>query len=65
MKHSVRVRQTTCKKIAYTITWTLHEMMDEVGPKFELREHSVATMLTSQSGDVIVTVSAIFDESSR
>lgn len=62
MKHSVRVRQSTCKTIAYTITHTLCEMMDEVGPKFELREHSVATMLTSQSGDVIVTVSAIFDE---
>lgn len=65
MKHSVRVRRTTCKNIAQTITWTLNEMMDEVGPKFELLEHSVATMLTSQSGDVIVTVSAIFDESSR
>lgn len=30
MKHSVRVRQSTCKTIAYTITHTLCEMMDEV-----------------------------------
>lgn len=61
MKHFVRVQCCLIRNTASVVTLLLDEMIKEVGPKYELIDHSVATMIHPDTS-VYVTVSAIFDE---